>query len=117
MAQPQRILLVEDDPIIASILQDLLEDACFDVDGPHATLGEGMAAVAAHFPDGAVLDIRLKDRDVGLLAEDLENYDIPFLFCSGVGPDPVSAGHPDAPLVPKPALNRRLIPTLQAMLA
>ena len=57
MAANPKILLVEDDPAIAGIIADLLEDADYEVDGPSASLADGMAAVAADFPAGAVLDV------------------------------------------------------------
>lgn len=115
MPAPERILLVEDDPAIAAIITDILEDADYEVDGPHATLGDGMAAVAKHFPAGAVLDVRLGAGDVGLLADDLDSYDIPYLFCSGAV-DPLMRRHARAPLVLKPALSRSLIQTLRSIL-
>lgn len=84
---PMRILVVEDDPFVAAAIADLLEDARFEVDGPYPSLSDGVAAVADHMPDAAVLDIKLDDgHDVGLLAGDLELYGIPFIFCSGLRP-------------------------------
>ena len=48
---------------------------------------------------GAVLDLSLRDSDAGLLADDLENYDIPYIFCSGSERHPVIGAHPDAPVL------------------
>lgn len=114
--QTERILLVEDDPAIAAIIVDLLEEAEFEVDGPYATLSEGVAAVATHLPDGAVLDMRLLGSDVGLLADDLESYDIPFVFCSGVDREALARRFADRPFVSKPGLSRTLIPSLRRIL-
>jgi CheY-like chemotaxis protein len=110
------ILLVEDDPAIAQIIVEMLEGADYAVDGPHMTLSDGLEALARKMPSGAVLDIRLKKGDVGLLADDLDLYDIPYVFCSGSFDHPAVAGHPSAPLIPKPAMGKRLIPTLRRML-
>jgi len=110
------ILLVENDPAVAQMLVEMLEQADFVVDGPHASLSDGMEALARNMPAGAVLDIRLKNEDVGLLADDLEVYDIPYLFCSASFDHPTVAKHPAAPLIFKPALHMRLISTLQRML-
>lgn len=112
----ERILVVEDDPLIASIITELLTDAHYEVDGPYASLSDGVAALASDFPAGAVLDIRLGEGDVGLLAEDLKSYDIPFLFCSGYGEDRLSRHLPDAPMVPKVQLTRTLVPALDKLL-
>jgi len=112
----ERILLVEDDPAIAAIIVDLLEDAAFEVDGPYATLSEGVAAVASHLPDGAVLDLKLHGGDVGLLADDLESYDIPFIFCSGMDRKSLARRFADRPFISKPGLSRTLIPSLRRIL-
>ncbi|KEQ53449.1 response regulator [Sphingobium chlorophenolicum] len=112
----QHILLVENDPTVAALIAGLLEEADYAVDGPHATLADGVAAVAKHMPVGAVLDVRLDGGDVGLLADDLDLYDIPYIFCSGASDDPVVDAHPAAPLIPRPALARRLVPTLRHLL-
>ncbi|KEY97650.1 histidine kinase, partial [Sphingomonas sp. BHC-A] len=68
---------------------------------------------AADFPAGAVLDVRVGDGDVGLLADDLDRYDIPYLFCTGAFAHPALDAHPGAPLVPKWALSRQLIDALR----
>ncbi|MEO7468577.1 MAG: hypothetical protein ABIV36_16295 [Sphingobium limneticum] len=110
------ILLVEDDPDVAALISDMLERADYVVDGPYATLSDGMEALAKSMPAAAVLDIRLKRGDIDLLADDLDLYDIPYLFCSGTFDHPSVRRHPDVPLVSKLALGRNLISTLQSML-
>lgn len=116
MRETHHILLVEDDPRLAALIAELLEAADYAVDGPYATLAESAAAVAHRLPGGAVLDVRLADGDVGLLADDLDSYDIPYLFCSGASEHPILAAHPDAPLLLKPMIGRRLLPMLDAAL-
>ncbi len=60
MAELPRILLVEDDSRVAALIADMLEEADYTVDGPYATLADGMAALATRFPAGAVLDLALR---------------------------------------------------------
>jgi CheY-like chemotaxis protein len=112
----RRILLVEDDPAVGAMIAELLEDAHYVVDGPHATLADGIAAVADEMPVGAVLDVRLGRGDSGLLADDLDLYDIPYVFCAGAFDHRAVHAHPAAPLISKPDLVRRLVPTLRRML-
>ena len=50
MAETRRILLVEDDPRVAAMIADMLEEADYAVDGPYGTLADVMASLAAHFP-------------------------------------------------------------------
>lgn len=110
------ILLVEDDPAVAALISDVLEEADYVVDGPYATLSDGMEALARSMPAAAVLDIRLRRGDIDLLADDLDLYDIPYLFCSGGFDHLAVRRHPNAPLVLKPELGRSLISTLQSIL-
>ncbi|KKW91473.1 response regulator transcription factor [Sphingobium chungbukense] len=107
------ILLVEDDAALGALITDMLEDAHYAVDGPYSSLSDAVAAVAMHFPWAAILDIHLHDGDVALLADDLEQYDIPFLFCSGACGGSVVNAHPQAPVVPRMEMVRALIPTLE----
>ncbi|QCB36516.1 response regulator transcription factor [Sphingobium sp. PAMC28499] len=111
-----RILLVEDDPAVAAFIANILEDANYAVDGPYQTLADGIAAVAEDMPSAAVLDIRLKDGDVGLLAGDLDLYGVPYVFCSGAPDFALMRKHPTAPLILKPLLPTELERMLQTML-
>lgn len=117
MSTNEPILIVENDPVIAAMIINLLEEADYVVDGPYATLADGVAAVADHMPAGAVIDITLNGRgDVGLLADDLDLYDIPYILCSGAVRHPVVEAHPAAPFISKPALAQRLVSTLRHIL-
>ena len=55
----RRLLLVEDDPLVAMDLVDLLRALGADVVGPYSRLGPALAAIQRESPSGAVLDIRL----------------------------------------------------------
>ena len=63
-----RILIVEDDAVIAMVLADSLEDAGHEVVGPAATMAEALALCegAAPPPELAVLDINLRDGSNGV---------------------------------------------------
>lgn len=111
-----RILVVEDDPLVAALLVDMLEEADFEIDGPYSSLWDGAAAVA-NMPDAAVLDIQLQDRDVFLIADDLDRYGIPFVLCSGIQPrGRIEALLKDHPFVTKDRAIRDLVPTLRRMM-
>lgn len=113
----RRVLIMEDDPFVAFAIRDMLEQAEFEVDGPYATLSDGVAAVAAHMPDAAILNIGLEDKDVFLLADDLEQYGIPFLLCSGLPPrGRVGARFGTHPFVAKEKAARELVPALEDIL-
>ncbi len=109
----RRVLLVEDDLRVGHYIADLLEEADYEVDGPHPSLADAMAALARQFPDCAILDIKLRQQDAGLIADDLAQYDIPFIFCSGRPSAGALGGQfPQAPFISKDQLASALLPAL-----
>ena len=96
-----RVLLVEDEPIIAMTAEDMLEAIGCEVVATAATVGEAMAAAARGGFDVAMLDINL-DGAVSLpVAETLKATRTPFIFTTGYGVGGCG-GHSDVPLVSKP---------------
>ncbi len=80
-----RILVVEDEVLIAWMLADSLEGAGHEVVGPAATMAEALALCeAAPPPELAVLDINLRDGSSGVdLARALmERWGVPSIFAS-----------------------------------
>jgi CheY-like chemotaxis protein len=80
----KKILIVEDEAILAMCLQDKLVDLGY---GIHAAVGSGEQAVQAaldHRPDLVLMDIKLSGRMDGLEAarQIRELFDIPVIFMS-----------------------------------
>ena len=95
MSQPlsgRRVLLVEDEALVAMLLETILEDmGCIPV-GPAATVEEGLARVADPAPlDAALLDVNVAGRQVFPVAEALKARGVPFVFSTGYG----ESGLPD----------------------
>ena len=105
-----KILLAEDDALIAMDMQAMLEDAGHAVFGPAATVAEGEALARAETPDMAVVDIGLKNGDSGVdLARSLQRQGIPVVFVSGE-PTRAQAGRDAAiAFLPKPVMSDDLI--------
>jgi DNA-binding response OmpR family regulator len=78
----KRILIVEDEPLIALDIADMVEARGAVVVGPAFTLEEAEALVAAQAIDGALLDIDLGRTLVWPLAETLHARGIAFAFVS-----------------------------------
>jgi hypothetical protein len=82
----RRILVVEDEFLLALEVEAALASfGCF-VAGPFAKLGKAMVAARAMRLDGAVLDINLNGEMVYPLAEFLELAGVPFVFLTGYVP-------------------------------
>lgn len=79
----QRILIVEDEPLIALLLQSELEGAGHRVAGPAHSLSEGMELASHEAIDVALLDVSL-GRDLSIsIADRLLARSIPFAFTTG----------------------------------
>ncbi len=80
--QGRRILVVEDDAMIAMMVEDMLMDLGCTVIGPAASL-EAAIGLASGDPaiDGALLDVNLNGASVFPLADDLRARGVPIVFC------------------------------------
>ena len=79
-----RILIVEDEALIAMVLADSLEDGGHEVVGPAATMAEALALCEAAPPELAVLDVNLGDgsNGVDVARALLERWGVPSIFAS-----------------------------------
>jgi DNA-binding response OmpR family regulator len=107
-----RVLIVEDEPMLALDLENELVAAGFDVAGVATTVEQGVRKAQTLAIDVAVVDLNLNEQSSAPVAAMLRTRQIPFLFVSGYRPDAIPAGFEAIPLVPKPfnhvALFQRL---------
>ncbi len=82
MTNRLRILILEDEPIIALDLRDHCEELGYEVVASCYSLPEALRQVEANHPNFALVDIRIGQRDDGiLLGKKLtEEYGIPFIY-------------------------------------
>jgi len=101
MLHGKTILVVEDEPVIALALEDLLLDG-----GARplfaSTLAEGEAKVAAHALDAALLDVNIHGKQSYPLARILRAHGVPFIFASGYGATVHDAEFAGVPTIAKP---------------
>jgi CheY-like chemotaxis protein len=113
-----KILVVEDDFIVAFDMQSMLEEQGAEVLGPASSLQEARAVLASETPSAAVLDVNLNGEYVFPLAEDLRLRGIPFLFATAYADDdrlfpPTTK---NVPRLAKPVLPAVLIGQLKRLL-
>lgn len=104
-----RILVVEDEFLIALDIASVLEQAGIPIIGPVSTVAEAMSAIEHEDMRGALLDAHLAGEPVGCIADALKAKGIPFAFVSGYGPEQLPAAHRDIPLVKKPFTGQDLL--------
>jgi two-component SAPR family response regulator len=78
----RRILVVEDELLLALDIVDQIEEHNGVVLGPVVTLEQGLAALEAERPDACIVNINLGPDKVYPLADRLIEVDIPFVFAS-----------------------------------
>jgi len=92
-----RVLIVEDEILIALDIEETLQAFGCDVLGPVATLKQALRIVTLETFDAAVLDVTIRDELSFPVAEKLLERGIPFVLASGYGqwalPEPMRA-HP-----------------------
>lgn len=115
--QPQerpRVLVVEDEFIIALDLSETVKDLGYELDGPYADRTNALEALEDDLPDCAILDVFTADGDVYPLADRLSEAGVPIIFHSGhVPPDELKGRYPEAQACAKPCPPDRLIDALQ----
>lgn len=97
-----RILVVEDEMMIALEIDDALEALGCEVVGPVATVERALELSRQGGLDGAILDIAVRDGRTYAVAEVLSNRGVPFVFASGYGEGTVPPPFRDRPRLAKP---------------
>ena len=111
------ILIVEDDPFIATDLQDTFEDAGFTVLGPVASVDPGLLILKETRPDIAMLDYNLGRETSIPLAQQLDIKDVPYIFLSGQVERVIASGaHKDNFVISKPFNPEALVSHIESML-
>ena len=96
------ILLVEDESLVALMVEEIIASQGFSVAGPYAGLDEAMRALDGADLAGAILDINLAGVPVFPLADILVYRQIPFLFMTGYGSERLEARFSDIAVLQKP---------------
>jgi two-component sensor histidine kinase/ActR/RegA family two-component response regulator len=80
-----KVMIAEDDLLMADLLEEYLVECGYEVCGIARTVAEGVALARAHKPDLAVVDVRLANGDIGTdIAAGLDRHDRPgILYATG----------------------------------
>jgi DNA-binding response OmpR family regulator len=97
-----RLLVLEDEPLIAAMLAEWLHQQGFIVEALAHTLPHALRAAAYAPLDGAILDIRVRDGPSYPVAANLRQRNIPFVFATGMAMKGIDAGFQNEVIVSKP---------------
>ena len=113
----RRIFVVEDSPVMAEVLAEMLKDFGCEVVGPMGNLGIALEMAAAEAIDAAVIDLNIRGGKVYPVARTLSQRGIPFLVVSGYGDWTMPAEWRTRPRLVKPFTAEALEAELRALLA
>ncbi len=97
-----RILIVEDEPLIALELEQALIATGFSVVGPVGTVGGALKLIETEQVDAALLDANLAGHPVDEVAAALTRANIPFAFATGHDREGLPQSFASAPILRKP---------------
>jgi CheY-like chemotaxis protein len=102
MADGLRVLLVEDEILVALLLEDMLAELGHTVVGPVARLDKALEMAKQEAVDLAILDVRISGQEVYPVAETLTARGIPFIFSTGYGIRGLRLPYRGRPVLQKP---------------
>jgi CheY-like chemotaxis protein len=113
----KRVLVLEDEPLIAMVLVDILEEAGCTVVGPAHDADQAAKLIAENAIDVAVLDVNLgSGRTSAAIADSLKSVGTPFVFATGYGEQGLRIADRGHLRVDKPYCGPTIIATVAAAL-
>jgi CheY-like chemotaxis protein len=112
----RRILLVEDELLVAMMLEDVLRGEGCVLVGPVGRVEAALKAAREERLDAAILDVNLAGVRVDPIARALAERKIPFVFTTGYDRGMLPAEYANRPTLAKPFKPAQLVEALQALL-
>lgn len=116
-----RILVVEDEALVAMLIEEALHDVGAEVIGPAVTVAEAVQFIEMEMGNGgisaAVLDLNLDGQSVLPVADMLAARGVPFIFETGYCDDRMMGNHMTAPIFHKPYDPGTLVEVLASAVA
>jgi CheY-like chemotaxis protein len=97
-----RVLIVEDEALIASLIEDFLTDLGCEVVGPALYMEDAVRLAREATIDGATLDVNIAGEKVYPVADILAERGLPFVFMTGYGVAGLRESDRDRPVLQKP---------------
>ena len=112
----ERVLIVEDEPLIAFDVADHLREAGFEIVGPAASVSAALKLLNSEGCDLAVLDVNLGRETAAPIADVMSAKSLPFVALSGYSSDQLPEIFRRAPLLTKPVDSKKLVQVLRGCL-
>ena len=112
-----RVLVVEDEAMIAMLVEDMVLDFGSEVVGPVANMQEAIRLAQSAELDAAILDINVGGTVIFPVADILTDRGIPLIFATGYGSKGLPPRFQNSPTLPKPFSYQSLEEALRNALA
>lgn len=112
-----RILVVDDEWLIAASLQEMVQELGHDVLGPAPSVRHALALIADRPPHVALLDVSLGRETSFPIAAVLRQRVVPFAFLTGYQVADLPREYADQPVLGKPVAASQLRDLIDALLA
>lgn len=111
-----RVMLVEDEPIVALDLENTLLSAGYFVVGPAATVDSALVLLDKFQPNAVIMDLKLRGEMAGRLADAFAAAGVPFGFITGQGVDVIPPAYRDRPRLAKPYTHEAVLRMVRGLL-
>lgn len=112
----KRVLVVEDEPMVAMDIESMLSSAGCKVVGPAGTIDEAKRLVAEEHCDAALVDVNLKGEPIDGLLTTLRQAGVPFAFVTGYGTKVLSQTFQETVSISKPFSPEQLLAVTEVLL-
>lgn len=111
----KRVLVLEDEAMIAAMVEEMLTDLGAVVIGPVGTIERGLSLANEEQLDAALLDVNIRSARVDPVAAILVSRGVPIVFATGYGQSAVDRST-QAPILEKPYTQEKLASALNEAL-
>jgi len=115
-AEPARVIIVEDEPLVAENLRDDLVEAGFEVVGVAARVESALKLIEGTGFDVAIIDANLAGTSAAPAAAALSARGLPFMVLSGYAREQLQREFSEAVYIQKPYRVHKLIDALNSLL-
>jgi CheY-like chemotaxis protein len=113
----RKVLVVEDEMMIAMLIEDMLDEFGCKLVGPATTVPRAPDLIGKEQVEVAVLDLNLDGHDTYAIADALQQKNVPFIFATGYGSTGLRQEYGNRPILQKPFQARDLENALAEALA
>lgn len=111
-----RVLILEDEALVAFALEDMLVAFGCEVVGPALRLSQALDLIEREQLDAAILDVNIGGDRSYAIAEELERRSVPFIFATGYGTEGVELKRASVRVLTKPYRRHELESELKRLL-